>query len=192
MIYSDLGPLTRMEFAYEIGSQQGAVSRVSKGGASLFLDREDRSFVYLANLGLLDELGGEDERWEDREEEARRRRAGRWQTGKAGRHQAMDEMLTRRETIDYSRRGRRRKGVVGREMVFLYRSRRQANRSEFIPPAKYVRRVPSRVYPPTFNRSFEELLLSLYPPGELVAQSELAILREYLFSLKKQFLTEVR
>lgn len=60
-------------------------------------------------------------------------------------------------------------------MVFLYRSptRRQANKSEFIPPlpAKYVRRVPSRVCPPRAisNRSFEELLLSLslYPsPGE--------------------------
>lgn len=52
-------------------------------------------------------------------------------------------------------------------MVFLYRSptRRQANKSEFIPPlpAKYVRRVPSRVCPPRAisNRSFEELLLSL-------------------------------
>lgn len=62
-------------------------------------------------------------------------------------------------------------------MVFLYRSptRRQANKSEFIPPlpAKYVRRVPSRVCPPRAisNRSFEELLLSLSlslypPPGE--------------------------
>lgn len=128
-----------------------------------------------------------------RTERRRREEEGRGD-GRQVRHQAMDEMLTRRETIDYSRWGRRRKGVVGREMVFLYRSRRQANRSEFIPPAKYVRRVPSRVYPPTFNRSFEELLLSLYPPppGELVAQSELAILREYLFSLKKQFLIEVR
>lgn len=62
-------------------------------------------------------------------------------------------------------------------MVFLYRSptRRQANKSEFIPPlpAKYVRRVSSRVCPPRAisNRSFEELLLSLSlslypPPGE--------------------------
>lgn len=33
---------------------------------------------------------------------------------------AMDEMLTRRETIDYSRQDRSRQ--VGREMVFLYQS----------------------------------------------------------------------
>lgn len=45
---------------------------------------------------------------------ARRRPTGR-QT------RAMDEMLTRRETIDYSRQDRSRQ--VGREMVFLYQSR---------------------------------------------------------------------
>lgn len=44
---------------------------------------------------------------------ARRRSTGR-QT------RAMDEMLTRRETIDYSRQDRSRQ--VGREMVFLYQS----------------------------------------------------------------------
>lgn len=44
---------------------------------------------------------------------ARRRPTGR-QT------RAMDEMLTRRETIDYSRQDRSRQ--VGREMVFLYQS----------------------------------------------------------------------
>lgn len=145
MTYSDYSRTADSDGILERG-------RVPK--TSLFLDREDRrSLVYLARgksriprwIGRRGwTVGGQ------REEEgvARRRRVARRQTGKAGRHQAMDEMLTRRETIDYSRRGRRRKGVVGREMVFLYRSRRQANRSEFIPPAKYVRRVPSRVYPP--------------------------------------------
>lgn len=41
-------------------------------------------------------------------------------TDRQGRHGAMDEMLTRRETIDYSRQDRSRQ--VGREMVFLYQS----------------------------------------------------------------------
>lgn len=44
--------------------------------------------------------------------------ARRRPTGKQTR--AMDEMLTRRETIDYSRQDRTRQ--VGREMVFLYQS----------------------------------------------------------------------
>ena len=87
-------------------------------------------------------------------------------------------------------------------MVFLYHSRlaapqcaAPANGSEFIPRAKYVRRVPSRCFPARdSNRSFQELLLSsLYPPPrerererERIPGSKgpLAVLQEYLFSLK--------
>lgn len=43
----------------------------------------------------------------------------------------MDEMLTRRETIDHSLQARER-CVVGREMVFLYHFRLANERSEFI------------------------------------------------------------
>jgi len=63
----------------------------------------------------------------------------------------MDEMLTRRETIDYSRQDRSRQ--VGREMVFLYRSgllRRlratliEIREAHLFPTLKYAGKVPKK------------------------------------------------
>lgn len=91
-----------MGFAYEIeGCFSNIEGRVPKTTllplSSFFLDsRRDRR----ASRILAREISDGSGRRGGRRWEGRRRR-------ETGRRQAMDEMLTRRETIDYSRRGGR-------------------------------------------------------------------------------------
>lgn len=112
MTYSDLRPLTRMGFAYEIGSRGVFLEgRVSPKTALVspflfFFSPFETSSIFAREIS-----DGKARRKRQEEEGGRRWEAGtrraKWE---AGRRQAMDEMLTRRETIDYSRRGRREGG----------------------------------------------------------------------------------
>lgn len=112
MTYSDLRPLTRMGFAYEIGSRGVFLEgRVSPKTALVspflfFFSPFETSSIFAREIS-----DGKARRKRQEKEGGRRWEAGtrraKWE---AGRRQAMDEMLTRRETIDYSRRGRREGG----------------------------------------------------------------------------------
>lgn len=91
-------------------SRRASFARISSEEIS---DAPDRSWM--------DESGGEvagGARPRERNGTALRNFTRRRPTGRQTR--AMDEMLTRRETIDYSCQDRSRQ--VGREMVFLYQS----------------------------------------------------------------------
>lgn len=158
----DVAPTERSPFVDNEGSPRSASgSRCRVSTDALFIRREtSRRASTLARARLLEEISDSlpmgrgwmrtRDAWGGSEEErqcapggtahgtAVRNFTRRRPTGRQTR--AMDEMLTRRETIDYSRQDRSRQ--VEREMVFLYRARAATRaltvdtRDAFIPGIK--------------------------------------------------------